>query len=126
MVKIISLIAGGAVGTLARYGVSRLTHKIMGVQLPWGTFAVNILGCFLLGFFAMTHEEKFHFISPHARFMLMVGFCGAFTTFSTFMMETVDLMQSGQTVQAFLNVLVSVIVGFVLLKLGMMVGQVIS
>jgi len=115
---------GGVTGTLARYMLTGTVYAVFGSSFPYGTFVVNIIGCFIIGFLAAVAEEKF-LLGPNARLLLMVGFCGAFTTFSTFMFETANLMRDGQTLRAFVNVAGSVIVGFLCLRLGFLFGEIL-
>lgn len=122
--KWICLILGGLSGTLARYSISGITYKALGTNFPHGTFIVNMVGCFLLGFLAALSESKF-MLSPNTKLLLMVGFCGAFTTFSTFMLETTYLMKHGENLQAFLNIFLSVVIGFLVLRLGLLIGEII-
>ncbi|MSR77933.1 MAG: fluoride efflux transporter CrcB [Candidatus Omnitrophica bacterium] len=122
MTKWISLISGGIAGTAARYLLSGLLNGWMGTNFPYGTLMVNLIGCFLIGFFASLAEGKF-FLGPNARLLLMVGFCGAFTTFSTFMLETAGLMKDGEMLRAFFNVMISVIAGFFIFRLGVLVAE---
>lgn len=124
MVKFIHLVIGGATGTIARYALSGVTYRIFGVGFPYGTFSVNLIGCFILGFLASFTERKL-FLDVNARLLLMVGFCGAFTTFSTFMLETANLIKDGEAMRAFLNVLLSVVIGFIVLRIGILLGEVI-
>jgi fluoride exporter len=91
---------------------------------PYGTFLVNMLGCFLIGFFVVLAEEKF-LLGPNTRIFLMIGFCGAFTTFSTFMLETAHLIRDGSAIRAFINVMGSVAIGFVAFRLGVILGEVL-
>jgi CrcB protein len=123
-VKWFSLIFGGVAGTLARYFLSGVVYQFWGTNFPYGTFVVNLLGCFLIGLLAVVAEEKF-LLGPNGRLLLMVGFCGAFTTFSTFMLETANLMKDGQTLQAFWNVMLSVMIGFLVFRLGVLVGEIL-
>jgi len=124
MIKLINLLIGGALGTLARYTLSGAIYKILGAGFPHGTLIVNILGCFFLGFLATISEDKF-LLSANLRLFLMIGFCGAFTTFSTFMFESSSLIRDGQTLKAFLNVFLTIVLGFILLKIGILVGEII-
>lgn len=119
-----TLILGGISGTLARYLLSRFIYGLAGTGFPYGTMAVNLAGCFLVGIFAVLAEEKF-VLGPEARMLLMVGFCGAFTTFSTFMLETANLMKDGQNIRAMGNVLLSVLLGFGALRLGIAIARII-
>jgi len=124
MVKWVGLVVGGTIGTVARYLLTGAIYGIFGSTFPYGTLFVNILGCFIIGFLAAITEEKF-LLSPNARLLLMVGFCGAFTTFSTFMFETVNLMKDGEMMRAFVNVLASVMIGFLCLRIGFILGELV-
>ncbi len=119
-----SLILGGSLGTVARYALAGAVYRIWGTTFPYGTLAVNLIGCFLVGIFAVLSEEKF-ILGPAARVFLMIGFCGAFTTFSTFVLETANLMKDGENARALLNVLLSVLLGFAALRLGIVTARII-
>jgi fluoride exporter len=95
---LLSLALGGVVGTLARYELGRWVHGRVGTAFPWGTLLINVLGCFAPGFLTRVGESTM--LSPEARGMLTVGFCGALTTFSTFSYETVRLIQDGEAGKA--------------------------
>ena len=122
--KWINLIVGGVVGTVARYVLAGAVYQVLGTNFPYGTLAVNLTGCFVIGFLAALAEEKF-LLSSNARLLLMAGFCGAFTTFSTFILETANLIKDGETLRAFINVAVSVIIGFMIFRLGVLIGELI-
>lgn len=101
---------GGFAGALARYGLSDLVHRAAGSGFPYGTLAVNVLGCALLGFSATLAEERVT-LSPEVRALWFVGAFGAFTTFSTFGYETLQLAREGSFSAAAGNVLLSVVLG---------------
>jgi len=122
--KLISLMIGGVCGTLARYAVSGIVTRWAGTGFPYGTMAVNFLGCFIVGFLAVIAEEKFQ-IGPNVRLLLFVGFCGAFTTFSTFIFESSNLIRDGQTLRAFANVILSVTLGFIVFRIGVRLGALV-
>ena len=124
MEKWIYLIVGGTAGTLARYILSGNISEKLGTTFPLGTLAVNLLGCFLVGFLDVLFEKKF-FLSPNIRLLLTVGFCGAFTTFSTLIWETSNLIKGGQSWPAFFNVFLSVTLGFIVFRLGILLGKLI-
>ncbi len=122
MAKWIGLAAGGILGTFARYFLSGTIHRIFGVTFPFGTLVVNLVGCFAIGFLAVLAEEKF-LLGPTARIFLMIGFCGAFTTFSTFILETSNLTKDGESLYAFMNIALSVVLGFLVFRLGVMLAR---
>lgn len=122
MSKFIFLAIGGMAGTIARYALEGSVFRALGTGFPYGTLAVNILGCFILGFLASISEDKF-LLSPNLRLLLMIGFCGAFTTFSTFILETSNLIRDGETLRAFMNVLLSVVIGFIIFRIGVLFGD---
>jgi len=122
--KLMMLVIGGSVGTVARYVLSGVVYQFWGTRFPYGTLIVNLFGCFLVGTLVVITEDRF-LMSPNFRILLLVGFCGAFTTFSTFILETAHLIRDGQSLLALGNVLLSVVIGFVCLKLGMVLGEII-
>lgn len=103
MVKIIFLMVGGALGTLSRYYVSGLSHKILAGLMPWGTLVVNATGALFIGLFWGLFEMKD--VSPHTRTFIAIGFLGGFTTFSTFALETMNLLKENEFKMAALNIL---------------------
>lgn|SRR3989338_7032593 len=123
--KFVALAVGSVAGGLARYHVSNLTHRYFGHGFPYGTLAVNLTGCFIIGLLSAVTEEKF-FLGHHGRLILIAGFCGAFTTFSAFMLETDALLRHADFFRAFLNVLLSVSAGFVFFRLGAFLGTAFS
>jgi CrcB protein len=122
MAKWIGLAAGGILGTFARYFLSGTIHRIFGVTFPFGTLVVNLVGCFAIGFLAVLAEEKF-LLGPTTRVFLMIGFCGAFTTFSSFILETSNLTKDGENLYAFMNIALSVILGFLVFRLGVILAR---
>ena len=109
MTRILAIALAGALGAVARYGLSGLVQLWAGPRFPLGTLTVNVLGCFLLGLLATYSLDRWS-ISPTTRTALLIGFLGAFTTFSTFSYETLALMREGAVWRAALNVLLSVVV----------------
>jgi fluoride exporter len=102
------LALGGALGTVARYGLSMWAMPIS-QHLPWGTLLVNMLGALLIGFFGtLTLSDGKYPVSEQVRLFMMVGVCGGFTTFSAFSLQTLDLLRSGAWMRAILNILLSV------------------
>jgi CrcB protein len=102
------VVVGGAIGTLARYLVAMAAGP-MSQSLPWGTIGINILGSFVIGFFGTFTLAHGRFpVSENARLFVMVGLCGGFTTFSSFSLQTLDLLRGGATARAAVNVVASV------------------
>ncbi len=122
MSKFVLLAIGGITGTIARYALAGSVSEAFGAGFPYGTLAVNILGCFIIGFLAAISESKF-LLGPNLRLLLMIGFCGAFTTFSTLILETSNLIKGGETMRAFMNILLSVIIGFIVFRIGVLIGD---
>lgn len=120
MSRLLLLAAAGAAGTLARYGLSHWVRSWAGTGFPWGTLAVNALGCFLFGAVLTLMREKGSITEDNATWM-MVGFLGAFTTFSTFAFESGDFLRDGALGAALLNVVANVVVGMTLFFVGVWV-----
>jgi len=99
---------GGAIGTMARYGVSSLMLPFS-KNLPWGTIIINIIGSCIIGFFGtLTLSHGRYPLPEPARLFVILGFCGGFTTFSSFSLQTLDLLRSGALGRALANILLSV------------------
>ena len=124
MSKILALTVGSVTGGLLRYYLAGAVHRVAGTNFPYGTLVVNLLGCLVIGFLSVVAEEKFS-LGPTARLLLMTGFCGAFTTFSTFILETGNLLKDGQVFTAAINILASVIIGFAFYRVGILIGEII-
>jgi len=122
--KLIAIALAGAVGTLARYGLSGLVQRFAPVGFPWGTFVVNICGCFLFGLVWTLAAERF-LIGNDVRIVVLTGFMGAFTTFSTFMFESGQLMRDAEWLLALGNVAGQSVVGLVAVFAGLAVGRLI-
>jgi CrcB protein len=103
-----AIAAGGALGALGRYGVTQGVHSVLGRGFPYGTLTANILGSLAIGILYVYLIERLD-ASPEMRGFLIVGFLGAFTTFSSFSLETINMMAQGETVRAFVNILLSVL-----------------
>ena len=113
----------GALGTLARYGLGGFVQRVAGGNLPWGTLFVNILGCFLFGLVLTLADERL-VIGEEYRVIMLGGFMGAFTTFSTFIFDTGGFMREAQWLLATGNVLVQTGIGLIFLFAGVMTGRV--
>ena len=119
-----SLAAGSLAGGFARYFMAGAVQSALGSSFPYVTFLVNISGCFLIGIFDVLAAERF-VLDPTARLLLMTGFCGAFTTFSTLILETSNLMKGGDFLRASANAVGSLIVGLIVFRLGTLAGRLI-
>ena len=108
---------GGALGALSRYFLSIWIYNRTNQVFPLGTFVVNIVGCFLLGLFYTLSLEKVD-IAPQVRMGISVGFLGAFTTFSTFSLETLNVIRENNLIIALLNIVLSVTIGLLAVWLG--------
>ena len=113
---------GGALGAILRYAVSNGVHILLGRSFPFGTLSVNVLGSLLMGFLYIILIER---ISNNMglRAMLIIGFLGAFTTFSTFSIETFNLLESGEAFKALTNILVSVVLCLLAAWIGVVLGR---
>jgi CrcB protein len=116
MTPVVFVALGGACGALARYGAGRLVASLVEHPFPLGTWTVNLVGCFLIGmtvplFGQLSGAER-------ARFFLVVGFLGSFTTFSTFSLDTMALWGDGHGGLALLNAVGSLVCGLILVAAG--------
>jgi CrcB protein len=109
--------AGGFVGAILRYWVSGIVQRWSGSMFPFGTLAVNVLGCLLLGA-VMALVEYRQLLGPHSRILVTIGMLGGFTTFSTFGYETFMLLRDNELAMALANVGLSVAVGTAAVMLG--------
>jgi CrcB protein len=114
---------GGALGSMARFWLTALVAELMGPQFPWGTILINILGSFVIGFFAtFTGPGGRVIASFNARAFVMVGICGGFTTFSAFSLQTLELARENHWLQAGGNIVLSVILCLIAVWLGHMLA----
>lgn len=122
MMQLISIAIGGAVGALCRYGMSNGVYALLGRGFPYGTLSVNLLGSIIMGTAYVMMLERMD-VSPEWRAGITIGLLGAFTTFSTFSIETLNLLEAGESLKAGLNVLLSVSLCISGCWLGMIVGR---
>jgi CrcB protein len=115
---------GGFIGAIARYIVALWIGQRWGRSFPLGTFVINVSGSFLIGLLMSLFTERF-MVNPHWRLLLVVGFLGAYTTFSTFEYETGALLKDGEWMISLLNVVLSVAAGFAALKTGELLARAI-
>jgi CrcB protein len=117
------LALGGAMGAIARYQVATMIQARIPVGFPWGTFVVNITGCLVMGVVTTLLSERL--VHPNWRFLIPIGFIGAYTTFSTFELETFRAVTDGAWLVGGLNVVGSVLAGYVALWLGVVLTRLI-
>ncbi len=122
MQKLLLIAVAGALGTLSRYGVSLLMGRLVGGTLPWGTFTANVCGCFLFGF-VWSLAEGHMVISVETRSVVLTGFMGAFTTFSTFIFDTSTFVRASQWVLTAGNLISQVVIGLIFLFVGLRLGH---
>ena len=122
MNQLVAIAAGGALGAVSRYLVASGIHSLLGRGFPYGTLSVNIIGSLLMGFLYIVLIERLG-VESYWRALVLVGFLGAFTTFSTFSMETLNLIESGEHLKAMLNMLLSVTTCLIACWLGLIVGR---
>lgn len=118
----LAIAAGGALGALARFWVSNGVYAMLGRGFPWGTLAVNVIGSVLIGVLYILLLERLT-VGPEVRALLLVGFLGAFTTFSTFSIETLNLLQQADYFKAFSNMVISVVACVGAAWVGVMLGR---
>jgi CrcB protein len=121
-VTIVGIAVAGALGALARYGLEGFVSDRTGGGFPWGTFVVNVSGAFVLGLLFTLLTERFT-TDPTLRTSLTVGFLGAYTTFSTLMLESYRLLEDGALASAAANLLGSCAAGLAAVYLGIVLGR---
>jgi fluoride exporter len=125
MLKYLIVGVGGFVGSVMRFWVGTLLTAKFGTRVPWGTFAVNTTGSFLIGMIVTILVARTD-LSPNWRYLIPIGFIGGYTTFSAFEYETFRSFESGDHLIALLNVLGSVVAGFICVWLGVLAGRAIE
>ena len=115
---------GGFAGAIARYGVGTFVTQRVGLRFPYGTFLINVSDCFLIGFFMHLLAER-GVLDVHWLYVVVIGFIGAYTTFSTFEYETMRELQDGQIGIGLLYVGSSVLVGFFMVWLGSLAAELV-
>ena len=123
MLKYVMVGIGGFLGAVARYALGTYIGGRYGVRFPYGTFVINVSGCFLIGFILSFLARTT--ASAYWRYLIPIGFIGAYTTFSTFEYETLRAIQDGQMMTGVLNVFLSLTLGFLAVWLGSLIGRVL-
>jgi len=119
---LIFIAMGGAIGAVLRYGASLGVYSLMGRGFPYGTLFVNVTGSLLMGLLGVMMLERFN-IGPEWRAAVLVGVLGSFTTFSTFSIETLNLLEQGDVMRAVTNIVLSVLVCLVAVWFGVLIGR---
>jgi fluoride exporter len=115
---------GGALGSMARFGIANAITTLTGPQFPWGTLLINATGSFVIGWFgALTGSRGSFAVPADIRAFVMVGICGGYTTFSSFSLQTLELMQAGEVLAAGGYILGSVILCLLFVWLGVWLGH---
>ena len=120
--KLLALALAGSLGTLARVGLGSLAQQALGPRFPWGNAVVNMIGCFMFGLIWILGSERGR-ISPELRFVLLAGFMGAFTTFSSFVADSAELGAQDRPWAALLNVAGQNTLGLAFFLLGSRLGR---
>lgn len=118
MKKILALGIGGFIGSNLRYFITLKAHALFGNNFPYGTFAVNMLGCFILGFLAVFGSDVIN-LSTNTKLLLGTGMMGALTTFSTFSYETFSLMKQSNLKLAFISIALNLFIGLLAVWMGL-------
>jgi CrcB protein len=118
---------GGALGTTGRYWLSGVVARLIGETFPWGTLIINVTGSFFIGFFAaLTGPDGRVYVGSAARQFVMIGICGGYTTFSSFSLQTLNLVNDGEWVQAGANVGLSLVLCLIAVWAGFLLANVIN
>lgn len=115
---------GGAAGSVARFWLSAAVAALIGPRFPWGTLLINIGGSFVIGWFgALTAGAGALVVPPGVRLLVMVGLCGGFTTFSSFSLQTLELLQGGEVLRAGAYIVGSVALCLLFVWFGVVLGR---
>lgn len=125
MQKYFLIALGGALGSLARFWVGSTIAGRLGTKFPYGTFVINVSACIIIGF-SLAFLGRRTEINPAWRFLVPVGFVGAYSTFSTFEWETFSNLQTGAFLVAALYVISSFVVGLIAVWCGVLIARIIS
>jgi len=120
--QLIFIAAGGAVGAVLRFVVSNGVHSVMSRDFPYGTLTVNVLGSFIMGISYVLLLERFN-LAAEWRAFIIIGMLGAFTTFSTFSIETLTLIENSEFSRAALNIVLSVLLCIGSAWIGLLLGR---
>jgi len=125
MTKYLIIALGGAIGSMLRFWAGGYVSGRLGTRFPYGTFVINVTASFLIGFIMTVLAERTH-LSPSWRYLLVIGFLGGYSTFSSFEYETFRVFEDGEFLIAAMNIALSVGVGFVAVWIGAITGRTIE
>lgn len=120
--RLVLLAVAGAMGTLCRYWLGDIVQRLCGPAFPWGTLTINVIGCLLFGFVWSLANERM-LISPQARIVILTGFMGAFTTFSTYAFESAQMLKDTEWQRALANIALENVVGIAAVFVGFAIGR---
>lgn len=123
MLNTLLIFFGAGLGGVCRYYISNGVCCLVGRQFPYGTLVVNASGSFLMGLLFALIVKRFNPLEPQLRALLAIGFLGGYTTFSSFSIETLGLLESGEWSSALLNILLSILLCIVLTWIGLLLGR---
>jgi fluoride exporter len=124
MSVILGVAAGGALGALSRYGVDTYVERRTDAVFPWATFLINVSGCLAVGFLIAALVDR-HRAPQWLRTGLVLGFCGGYTTFSTFAQEALDLLETDKAAVAFAAIAANVLLGLAAVFVGVRLGRLV-
>lgn len=122
MARIAMLMAAGGLGTVSRYLLQGAVQEMGPAAFPFGTLVVNAVGCFVFGF-VWSLAEEYYAIGQEVRIIVLIGFLGAFTTFSTFAFESLQQLRDSELLLAFVNVAVQCVIGIALVFVGILLAR---
>lgn len=124
MMTYVWIALGGAIGTIARFAVSGAFARMVGETFPWGTIVVNISGCLVIGLLAtITGPDGRLVVAPDLRQFMLIGLCGGYTTFSSFSLQTLNLIPNGELMSAAGNTAISFVACMLAVWIGAVLGQ---
>ena len=125
MEKYLFIGLGGFLGSIARFYIATIVHKFAGTEFPYGTLVVNVLGCFTIGLLITMFQE--HFIqNSNIRLFLVIGILGGFTTFSSFSLDTIELIKVGEIAGAGINITLSLVGCLIATWFGIFIGEMLA
>lgn len=123
MIQLLLIGLGSAIGGMSRYLLSNSVYNLISKDFPYGTLSVNMLGSFFIGVISTILMDRFEGLAVPLRALLIIGFLGGFTTFSSFSMETLNLLEGGEIFRAILNVVLSLVLCLLLTGMGVLLGR---